>query len=111
MAHFTNSSLAPVLQPQFIFDQNLVLLSLGFQPSDRYKIIYMARQLCCRGMSNNSSVGTKIFPIGATVYIDINNLPVKWFMFFSEMGNLQAALSFCSKYIHTRLYVCVSACK
>ena len=42
-----------VFPSQFKFDGNFVLLSSKFQYSDRYKILYMARQLCCRGMCKN----------------------------------------------------------
>ena len=35
---------------KFKFDGNFVSLSPRFSYSDRYKILYMARQLCCRGM-------------------------------------------------------------
>ena len=37
----------------FQFDGNFVSLSSRFWCSDRYKILYMARQLCCRGMCKN----------------------------------------------------------
>ena len=39
-----------VFPSQFKFDGNYISLSSRFQYSDRYKILYMARQLCCRGM-------------------------------------------------------------
>ena len=38
---------------QFKFDENFVLLSPRLHYRDRYKILYMARQLCCRGMCKN----------------------------------------------------------
>ena len=38
---------------QFKFDGNFVLLSPQLHYRDRYKILYMARQLCCRGMCKN----------------------------------------------------------
>ena len=38
---------------QFKFDGNFVSLSSRFWYIDRYKILYMARQLCCRGMCKN----------------------------------------------------------
>ena len=38
---------------QFKFDGNFVLLSPRLHYRDRYKILYMARQLCCRGMCKN----------------------------------------------------------
>ena len=42
-----------VFPSQFQFDGNFVSLSSRFWYSDRYKILYMARQLCCRGMCKN----------------------------------------------------------
>ena len=38
---------------QFKFDWNFVSLSSLFLWNDRYKILYIARQLCCRGMCKN----------------------------------------------------------
>ena len=52
-----NYALGPVsltvFLSQFKFYGNYVSLSSRFQYSDRYKILYMARQLCCRGMCQN----------------------------------------------------------
>ena len=42
-----------VFPSQFKFDGNFVSLSPRFYHNDRYKILYMARQLCCRGMCKN----------------------------------------------------------
>ena len=42
-----------VFPSQFKFDGNFVSLSPRFEYSDHYKILYMARQLCCRGMCKN----------------------------------------------------------
>ena len=42
-----------VFPSQFQFDGNFVSLSSRFWYSDHYKILYMARQLCCRGMCKN----------------------------------------------------------
>ena len=42
-----------VFPSQFKFDGNLVSLSPRLHYHDRYKILYMARQLCCRGMCKN----------------------------------------------------------
>ena len=39
-----------VFPSQFKLDGNFVLLSSRLHYRDRYKILYMARQLCCRGM-------------------------------------------------------------
>ena len=38
---------------QFIFDGNFVSLLPWFSQSYHYKILYMAQQLCCRGMCKN----------------------------------------------------------
>ena len=38
---------------QFKFDGNFVSLSSRFLFSDPYKILYMTRQMCCRGMCKN----------------------------------------------------------
>ena len=45
--------LGPVSLTQFKFGGNFISLSPRFQDSDRYKILYMARQPCCRGMCKN----------------------------------------------------------
>ena len=42
-----------VFPSQFKFDGNFVSLSSQFWYSDYYKILYMAQQLCCRGMCKN----------------------------------------------------------
>ena len=42
-----------VFPSQFKFDGNFVSLSPRLHYRDRYKILYMARQLCCRGMCKN----------------------------------------------------------
>ena len=42
-----------VFRSQFKFVGNFVSLRSRFWYSDRYKILYMARQLCCRGMCKN----------------------------------------------------------
>ena len=42
-----------VFTSQFKFDGNFVSLSPRLHYRDRYKILYMARQLCCRGMCKN----------------------------------------------------------
>ena len=50
----SKSSLGPasltVFPSKFKFDGNFVSLSSRFKYSNRYKILYKARQLCCRGM-------------------------------------------------------------
>ena len=48
--HDTEMFSLTVFPSQFKFDGNYVSLSSRFQCSDRYKLLYMARQLCCRGM-------------------------------------------------------------
>ena len=42
-----------VFRCQFKFDGKFVSLSPRLQQSDRYKVLYMTRQLCCRGMCKN----------------------------------------------------------
>ena len=42
-----------VFPSQFKFDGNFVSISPRLHYRDRYKILYMARQLCCRGMCKN----------------------------------------------------------
>ena len=42
-----------VFPSQFKFDGNFVSISPRLHNRDRYKILYMARQLCCRGMCKN----------------------------------------------------------
>ena len=42
-----------VISSQFKFDRNFASLSHRFWQSDRYKIVPMARQLCCRGIGIN----------------------------------------------------------
>ena len=42
-----------VFPTQLKFDGNFISLSPRFWYNDRYKILYMARQLCCHGMCKN----------------------------------------------------------
>ena len=66
------SGTKPLLEPgvrftngfpsQLNFDRNFVsLLPWFFLYRDRYKILYMARQLCCRGMTSNGIMTRRSF--------------------------------------------------
>ena len=61
-----------VFPSQFKFDGNFVSPSHRLKHRDRYKILYMARQLCCRGMCKNlcamASQITSITIVCSTVY-------------------------------------------